>query len=190
MNPLFSRTKYVIRKKIFSLLGTKYHISDESGQLVLYSEMKAFKLKEDIRLYNDESMSQELLWIQARKIIDFSATYDVRDSATGEWIGALRRRGFKSILKDEWILLGTGDKELGRIKENSSFLALLRRFIHIIPQRYHVDIAGHKHPAFTQNINPLVTKVLCDFSGLHQSLDPRLCLAAGILLCSMEGKQD
>ncbi|GGA45401.1 hypothetical protein [Paenibacillus physcomitrellae] len=191
MNSLFIRTKYVIRKKVFSLLGTKYHIYDENNQLVLYSEMKAFKFKEDIGLYKDETMSEELLRIRARSMVDFSATYDVTDSVTGEKIGALRRRGFKSILKDEWIILAPDDSESGRIKEDNSFLALLRRFIHIIPQSYHVEIDGHKAPAYTQNINPLVTKVHCDFSQVNQQrFDPRLGLAAGILLCSIEGKQD
>ncbi|WP_223067383.1 hypothetical protein [Paenibacillus caui] len=191
MNPLFGRTRYVIRKKVFSLLGTKYHIYDDNRQLILYSEMKAFKLKEDIRLYNDETMARELLHIQARSLLDFSATYDVTDSETGEPVGALRRRGLKSILKDEWIILAPGDREIGRIKEDNPFLAVIRRFISIIPQRYHVEMNGQKIHTFQQNFSPLVTKVNVDFSGFgQQMLDPRLGIAAGILLCSIEGKQE
>lgn len=191
MNPIFTRTKYVIRKKVFSLLGAKFHIFDDNQQLVLYSEMEAFKLKEAIRLYSDESKSEELLRIKARNIVDLSATYDVVDSTTGEALGALRRRGFKSILKDEWIILSPDGSEIGRIKEDSSLMALLRRFIHIIPQKYNIEIGGRKLPTFQQNINPLVTKVSADFSGhTHQELDPRLGIAAGLLLCSIEGKQE
>jgi uncharacterized protein YxjI len=191
MNPLFSRSKYVIRKKVLSLLGTKYHIYDDDRNLILYSEMKAFKLKEDIRLYTDESMTRELLWIKARQIVDFSATYDVTDSETGIKIGAFRRRGFKSIFKDEWIILGPGDLEIGRIKEDNSFLALLRRFINIIPQNYHVEIEGQKFQTYQQSFNPLVSKVSVDFSGHNKDkIDPRLGLAGGILLCSIEGDQD
>ena len=33
------------------------------------------------------------------------AAYDVTDSQTGEKVGALRRKGFKSILRDEWLEL-------------------------------------------------------------------------------------
>jgi hypothetical protein len=190
MNPLFIHTKYVIRKKVFSLVGTKYHIYDNNGQLVLYSQMKAFKLKEDLRLYRDETMAEELLWIQARNGQDWSVTFDVTDSRTGEPVGALRRRGLKSMVKEEWIVLGPAGQEIGRIKENHPFSALLRRFIHLIPQHYHVALNGRKIPAYTHRFTPRLTKVQIDLSGLEQdSLDPRLSLTAGILLCSMEGRQ-
>lgn len=39
-------------------MGAKLHIYDNAEQLVLYSQMKAFKLKEDIALYTDESMQR------------------------------------------------------------------------------------------------------------------------------------
>lgn len=191
MNPVFNRAKYVIRKKVFSLLGTKFHIYDDNSQLVLYSEMEAFKLKEAIHLYSDESMSLELLRIQARNIVDLHGVYDVIDTESGENLGSFRRRGFKSILKDEWIIYTPQGAELGRIKEDNSFLALLRRFIHIIPQNYSVEIGGRKLPTYQQNINPLVTKVNIDLAEHTGSeLDPRMGIAAGILLCSIEGKQN
>jgi hypothetical protein len=46
-------------------------------------------------------------------------------------------------------------------------------------------------PAFKQNFNPFVTKIIADFSEDPRGmLDRRLGLAAGILLCAIEGKQD
>jgi len=172
-------------------MGAKLHIYDSADELVLYSQMKAFKLKEDIVLYTDESMHKELLRIKARSIVDFSATYDVQDTETGEHVGALRRKGLKSILKDEWIILDNNDREIGKIKEDSTAMALLRRFIPVIPQKYNVEVAGITIPAFNQNFNPFVTKIIADFSDDPKGLlDRRLGLAAGILLCAIEGKQD
>ena len=101
----FSHNKYLIRRKVFKVLGAAFHIYDPEGRLAFYSRMKAFKLKEDIRLYTDESMQTEVLTIKARQIIDFSAAYDVVDSLTGEKAGALKRKGMKSIFKDEWIIM-------------------------------------------------------------------------------------
>ncbi|MNN55002.1 hypothetical protein D3C81_1698520 [compost metagenome] len=172
-------------------MGAKLHIYNSSEELVLYSQMKAFKLKEDIALYTDESMEKELLRIKARKMIDFSATYDVHDSETGEHLGALRRKGIKSIVKDEWVLLDSQDIEIGLIKENSTAMALLRRLITLIPQKYNVELGNITIPAFRQNFNPFVTKIIVDFSEDRNTLlDRRLGLAAGILLCAVEGKQD
>ncbi|ULO05881.1 hypothetical protein H1230_22910 [Paenibacillus sp. 19GGS1-52] len=191
MNNAFNHTQYTIRKKVFSVLGAKLHIYDSAEELVLYSQMKAFKLKEDIALFTDESMNKELLRIKARSIIDFGATYDVVDTETGEHIGALRRKGLKSILVDEWIILDKNDLEIGKIKENNVALALLRRFISFIPQSYKVEMNGNSIPIFKQNFNPFVTKIMADFSeDQKRLLDRRLGLAAGILLCVIEGKQD
>lgn len=191
MNHAFSYKEYTIRKKVFSIMGAKLHIYNGSEELVLFSQMKAFKLKEDIALYTDESMQKELLRIKARKMIDFSATYDVHDSETGEHVGALRRKGLKSIVKDEWMILDRHDQEMALIKEDSTLMALLRRFITLIPQKYNIDFDGDSIPAFRQNFNPFVTKITADFSEDRTGqLDRRLGLAAGILLCAVEGKQD
>ncbi|AIQ17150.1 hypothetical protein H70357_11140 [Paenibacillus sp. FSL H7-0357] len=191
MNNAFNHTEYIIRKKVFSIMGAKLHIYNSSEELVLYSQMKAFKLKEDIALFTDESMEKELLRIKARNVIDFSATYDVHDSETGEHIGALRRKGLKSILKDEWTILDQRDTEIGLIKENSTLMALLRRFITLIPQKYNIELGNTVIPAFRQNFNPFVTKIIADFSEDRSGqLDRRLGLAAGILLCAVEGKQE
>ncbi|AIQ40467.1 hypothetical protein MKZ24_27500 [Paenibacillus sp. FSL R7-0297] len=191
MNNIWGQSEYIIRKKVFSVMGAKLHIYNSSEELLLFSQMKAFKLKEDIALYTDESMERELLRIKARKVIDLSATYDVYDSETGKSLGALRRKGLKSIIKDEWVILDTGDTEIGFIKEDSMFMALLRRVITLIPQKYNVEIGGMVIPAFRQNFNPFVTKIIADFSEDRKGvLDRRIGVAAAILLCAIEGKQD
>lgn len=191
MNNEFGYTQYLVRKKVLSVLGAKFHIYNANQELVMFSQMKAFKLKEDIRLYSDETMSRELLTISARNIIDFSATYDVKDSRTGEHVGCLRRKGLKSILKDEWLILNANEAEIGRIKEDSRFKALLRRFLtSLIPQAYSVQVNGNTVSTFKQNFNPFVTKLNVDFSNdPSQSIDRRLALAASVLLCAIEGKQ-
>ncbi|NQX49817.1 hypothetical protein HQN87_31450 [Paenibacillus tritici] len=191
MNSIWNQSEYIIRKKVFSVVGAKVHIYNNSEELLLFSQMKAFKLKEDIALYTDETMDKELLRIKARNMIDFSATYDVYDSETGESLGALRRKGLKSIVKDEWAILDKRDNELGFIKEGSLFSALLRRFITLIPQQYNVEIGNLVIPAYRQNFNPFVTKIIADFSEDRQGvLDRRMGIAAAVLLCVIEGKQD
>ncbi|MCY1083605.1 hypothetical protein [Archangium lansingense] len=57
----------------------------------------ALKLKEDLRVFTGEDMQQEVFSIKARNILDISATYDVTDSASGQKVGALRRKGLKSM---------------------------------------------------------------------------------------------
>lgn len=191
MSERFSHQKYLVRRKILKLFGAAFHIYDPEGNVVFYSKMKAFKLKEDIRLYTGEDMHEEVLTIKARSILDFSAAYDVIDSTTNEKVGALKRRGLKSILKDEWVLMDANDRDIGFMKEESTFLALFRRFLSsIIPQTYHGDIGGTTVCSFKQNFNPFVAKITLDFSrDTNNMLDRRLGIASAVLLCAIEGKQ-
>ncbi|MFZ5988978.1 MAG: hypothetical protein ACOYWZ_17890 [Bacillota bacterium] len=191
MDVRYSHNTYLVRRKILKLLGGAFHFYDPNGQVVFYASMKAFKLKEDIRLYSGEDMQEELLLIKARNVIDFSATYDVFDSTTNEKVGALRRKGLKSMLKDEWIILDAEDNQIGVIKEDNVVLALVRRILtNLVPQRYDCEVNGSKVCTYKQNFNPLVVKVNIDFSpDTANQYDRRLGIAAGLLLCAIEGKQ-
>lgn len=188
----FQHATYLIRKKILSLGGGTFEIFDARGALVLYSKMKRFRLKEDIRLYTGADMTTEVLAIKARRIMDFSGTYDVMDSRTGERIGALQRSGWRSMLRDQWLIRDAGDNEIGSIQEENMALAVVRRFVtSVIPQTFLVHLAGAPVAEFKQNFNPFVTKLTLDFSGDAQGrLDRRLGIAAGVLLCTIEGKQE
>lgn len=188
----FSHSMYQVRKRILSVLGGKFEIFDPAGNVVLFSKQAAFKLKEDIRLYTDESMTTELVSIRARSIMDFSAAYDVVDSATGHKVGTLKRKGLKSMFRDHWIIMDAYDQEIGSIHEENAFLAFLRRFVtNLIPQTYNVEIGGTAVAEFKQNFNPFVTKLNLDFSwDTQHRFDRRLGIAAGVLLCAIEGKQE
>jgi len=75
------------------------------GNLVMFSEQKMFRWKEDIRVYADESKMREVLSIKARQIMDFYAAYDVVDTEMNQKVGALRRKGWRSMVRDEWEVL-------------------------------------------------------------------------------------
>jgi uncharacterized protein YxjI len=188
----FGHNQLMIRKKIFSFLGQKFHIYDPSGHLIFYSAQKAFKLKEDIRVFTDESMTRQVLGIQARGVFDFGMTYDVWDIEGQQKVGALRRKGLKSILRDEWHILDVNDQQIGTILEDSMGMAMLRRFLsNLIPQTFHGDIQGRPAMVFKQRFNPFVAKIDVDFSAdTAGALDRRLGVAAAVMLSAIEGRQD
>jgi uncharacterized protein YxjI len=191
MSERFKHAQYLVRRKVFKLFGGAFHIYDPSDEVAFYSQMKAFKLKEDIRLYTGEDMTTEVLTIQARQILDFSSAYDVVDPATKEKVGVLKRKGLKSLFKDEWIFMNAQDKEIGFIREDSVLLALVRRLLtNLIPQKYYGEISGRPVCTFKQNFNPFVMKIRLDFSpDKNNLLDRRLGIAAAVLLCAIEGRQ-
>jgi len=192
LDECYKYDSYMIRKKVLKLIGASFHIYNPNGGLEFYVNQKGFKLKEDIRVFTSEDMTQEILSIGARNVLDISATYDVYETATGEKIGALRRKGLKSILKDEWLILDQCDNEVGNIKEDSTTLALIRRFVlDIIPQTFIGTLQQNKVFEFKQQFNLFVQKIDIDFScDRERILDRRLGIAAAVLLCAIEGRQD
>jgi len=190
MNPIFQHNHYLLKRQVFALTG-KFRFYDPSGNLVMFSQQKMFKLREDIRVYSDESKTQEVLMIQARQIVDFSAAYDVVDSATGQKVGAMRRKGLASLLRDEWEVLDVNDNVIGKLFEDSMQLALLRRFLSgLIPQNYDITFGENRVADLRQNFNPFSYHLNIDFSmDTARMLDHRIGIAAGILLAVVEGRQ-
>lgn len=190
---MFPHEVYLLRRKVFKLLGGAFHIYAPDGTLAAYSQQKAFKLKEEVRIFADEAMTRPLLLIKARSVLDFSATYDVTDARDGARIGGFRRKGMKSIVSDEWTLLDAAEREIGSIREDNLALALLRRLVAgaWLPQTYHGTMGDRPVCNFHRNFNPFVSKVTLDFRpDASRLLDRRLGIAAGILLLAIEGKQD
>lgn len=191
--PAFHHPTYLVRRKVFKLFGAAFHIYDPEGNVAFYSKQKAFKLKEDIRVYSGEDQRQELLVIRARNILDIAATYDVFDPSNGNALaGSLKRKGLKSIVVDEWQFLDGAGREIGLIKEESLVLALLRRIIlgQLLPQEYNGSIGGAPVCRFKRNFNPFVSKVKLDFTADTRGLlDRRLGIAAAVLLVAIEQKQ-
>ena len=187
---ILNQDKFLAKRDVFAI-GGAFRIMTFEGDLLLYSRQKLFKLKEDIRIYADLERNREVLHIQARQIIDFSAAYDVIDSETQEKVGALRRKGFQSMLRDKWEILDANDDCLAKIEEDSLLKALIRRCINLIPQTYSItDMNEEPLGEIRQFFNLFVHKFSIDFSSdRNKVLDRRLGLAGVILLLAIEGKQ-
>ena len=191
MNPIFQFPTYLLKRQAIALTG-KFRFYDPAGRLVMFSEQKMFRLREDIRVYGDEAKSQEMLMIKARQIIDFSAAYDVIDSASNQKVGVLRRKGWRSLVRDQWEVLDANDTVTGLLFEDSVQLALLRRFLlgSLLPQNYDMTLGSERVADLRQRFNPFAYQLDMDFSmDRAHRLDRRLGIAAGILLAAIEGKQ-
>ena len=192
MHIAFKYDQYLLRRQVMALTG-KIRLYAPDGQQVLFCQQKMFQLKEDIRAYTDESRTQELLYIQARTIIDFSAAYDVIDSGYRTKVGVLRRKGWRSILRDEWEVLDAQDQLIGVLWEDNPRRALIRRLIagRLLPQDYDILIAEKRVADLRQRFNLVRYDMDLDFRMDNEHLlDRRLGIAAAILLAIIEGRQD
>ena len=190
MHSAFMHNQYLLKRQVLALTG-KLRLYNPAGEMVLFSQQKMFRLREDIRVYADEGQSQELLTIKARQIIDFSAAYDVIDNTNNERVGVLRRKGLRSMLRDEWEVLNANESLLGILTEDNMTLALLRRFIagSFLPQNYDLLVNDQRALDLKQRFNLFRYELDLIFSPEIAQLDHRLGIAAGILLAIIEGRQ-
>ena len=182
--------RYAIRRKLLYLFAPKFRIVAPDGALVGYGKQAAFRLHEDIRVYFDERMDRELLVARARDIIDFSAAYDVEDSATGRLCGTWRRKGFSSLVRDTWELSVDG-AVVAHLREDNLALALVRRFLlNLIPQSYAlVAEDGEVLATYAQRFNPFLFTLDVENRRPDDKRLERLVAAGGVLLAAIEGRQ-
>lgn len=187
--------KYTIRRKVLTVFGAKFHVYDERGGVVAFCHQKAFKLREDIRLYTDETRSETLLVLKARKIIDFGVTFDVQ-LPSGEALGSMRRKGMKSsFVRDEWLVFDADGNQAGVLSEQGGFAPFARRFIDfasvLLPQRYAMVRSGDRTEVarYRQHFNPFVYRLGISPIVEDEHLDDLLILASGCLIAAIEGRQ-
>ena len=200
--------QYTIRRKILTFLGASFHIYDPSGVVVGFCRQKAFRLRENLVLYTDESKTETLLTLQARQVIDFGVTFDI--SIPGATpadpparLGSIRRKGFKSIIRDYWQVLGPDQdpaagkaiQPIATIQEDTAGMAAARRFLPLVafvcPQSFHVVTDDNRHIAtLRQHFNPWVYRLGVRIEQADERIDDLLILGAACLIAAVEGRQD
>lgn len=116
--------------KLLSIAST-ISLTDPSGKLVFFIKQKAFKLKEDITIFSDKTMTQPQYFIKTENIIDFNSLYTFSDSE-GKSIGALKRKGMKSLLKARYDIM-VNDQVLLTISEKNPWIRVLDALFSSIP---------------------------------------------------------
>ncbi len=184
----FQGNQFTVRQKIVSL-GNKYYIypglkPGRKDPEIGFVQKKLLKLKEDIRIYHDSSMQLEIMRIKQEQIIDFSGSYQIIDSHTNQLIGILKRKGLKSMFKDEWIIMNSNRQEVGLIKEQGGFMWFMRRFIlKWLPMVYNIEMGGQKLATIKEKTIALGDTYYLDLSAdVNNTIDRRLAIASTIMM--------
>ena len=105
--------------KIISL-ASRILVRDANQDLIGFVQQKFFKLKEDIRIYSDETKTRQIYNIKADRILDFSANYTFYNEA-GIEIGSIRRQGMSSIWKATYHLCDANRTQVMQINEENAW---------------------------------------------------------------------
>jgi uncharacterized protein YxjI len=113
-------------------IGTRIRITDAAGRQVAYVRKQKFKLKENVGVYSDESQSSLLFRMKADRMLDFSARYAI-GGPDGHPIGAVGRRGMKSLWSSAYTLEDAYGAEAGSIREESPWTKVLDGMMESLP---------------------------------------------------------
>ena len=185
--------QFTVRRKVLKIVGASFHVFDESGGVAAYCQQKAFRLREDIRLYTNETKAEELLTMKARSMIDFGVTFDIM-LPSGASIGSLRRKGLKSMFRDSWLLYSPEGVELASLREDSGTMAILRRvhdaFALLSPQKFRITRTDGTHIATLRtHFNLFVYRLGVAVHEEDPEVDELMVLAAACLIAAIEGRQ-
>ena len=122
---------FEMRQRIRMVIN-QYEFTLPDGQPVCFVEQARFKFKEDIRFYADDSKKHELMRLKARQRFDPSARYDVT-AADGSPIGQIQKVFGASLLRSTYTLFDASGQQTATVTERSLPIALIRRFIGLIP---------------------------------------------------------
>ena len=112
-------------------IAPQLSVTDAGGRLLLYVKQKAFKLKEKVTVFADQEQTRPLYSIGADRIIDFQAQYDITTAAGGQ-IGAVKRRGMRSIWRAHYDVLRGGTAVL-TIREANPWIRVLDNVLGEVP---------------------------------------------------------
>jgi hypothetical protein len=113
-------------------IGTRVRVVDAAGRRVAYLRRKKFRLKEDVRVYEDEDQKRQLFCIRADRIVDFGASYAV-SGPDGRTLGAVRQRGVHSLWKSTYEVADAHGKMIGVIHEENPFVKVLDSLAEALP---------------------------------------------------------
>ena len=182
--------QYMIREKFWKIFGDKFWFEDVNEKRYGFCEQKRFKIKEDIRIYSDESKSHEWLKIKQKQLIDAWGGYDIIDSESAEHIGTVRRKFWASVLRTRWHLLDAAGNEVGILIEDSMGYALARRLLLgiLLPKKFHIEIGeGAEFVTMRQMFNPFIKKMVVNIPPNHP-LDRRFIAGLAIVIAAIDGR--
>lgn len=97
-------------------------VTDSVGQQVAFVHQNAWKLKEDIRIYTDETKSKEIFNIRADRVLDFKAKYYFTETDSGKDLGYVQPRALRSIWRTTYQIFAPDGTVTHHIKEDNPWV--------------------------------------------------------------------
>jgi uncharacterized protein YxjI len=177
-------------------IGTRVRVTDAAGGQIAYVRKKKFKLKEDVRVYQDEDQRDLLFRIKADRIVDFGASYAISGS-DGRPLGAVKQQGMRSLWKSTYEVSDPLGRGIAVIHEENPFVKVLDSLAEAIPfadalgglffnPAYLVDLRGESVLRMKKERSVFESRFRLDRLGDFSEEEEELLLASLIMTLLLE----
>lgn len=197
---LATQNHYIIKRKFWSVFERVFRVFTHDGQLFMYIQHPLLRFREEFVVYADEAKTRPLLRVKSKQVIAINFAFDVSDAQTGAFLGTVQKRGWRSIVRDKFILLDADGREIGYAEEQGA--SLLRRFIPLLTSQHAIFAFASPQPAGTAQqgaMADVVAQIQQTFRFFTKEfrvdvrpsqLDQRFVLAVALLALIAESRRE
>jgi hypothetical protein len=113
-------------------LSSDFNVVDAHNRSIFYVRQKMFKLREEVKIFQDDAQSQQLYTIKANQWLDFSAAYNFTNAA-GQTLGKIARKGLVSIFKAHYDIYDNNDQLSHTVREENPWVKVFDALIDFVP---------------------------------------------------------
>lgn len=183
---LQTQSTYIIKRNFWSLFERIFRVLTHDGQIIMFVKHPIFRLREEFKVFADEAQTRPLLTIKSKQVIAINFSFDVTDEMSGRVLGTVQKRGFKSIVRDKFLILDAEGAEIGYMEEQGA--SILRRFIPLLTSKHAIVMNGAQ-VAFVRQKFRFFTKEF-DVEMTAGTIDPRFVLACALLALIAEARRE
>ncbi|WP_309569656.1 hypothetical protein, partial [Deinococcus sp.] len=145
----------------FSLF-TELRVHDASGQLIAVVKEKTFSVRDEVRVYSDETRQRQTHTMKAQGFLAGALDFKARrfiTRADGHEVGSLQAQGLRTMWAASYDLLSPGGEPRFTLRDDQPWLGVIEGLIDVVPLVGDVISAG-----FNYLVNPTFT--VTDTAGL------------------------
>lgn len=174
----FSHASYVLVRPLFSFVRV-YRVYGPSGELVAFVEQPWFRLRTELVMYADEAQLQPILVLKNRRFAALNMEHDLFDATTGQRLGVIRTRGWRSLWRDTWDILDADERPAGQMLEDGPWF--WRRILRFLPGRHHIELGGREVARIAQRFHFFRREFHLFILPVEDPVEPRFAIACALI---------
>jgi hypothetical protein len=150
-----------------------------SGQLAAVVDQPWFRLRTELVVYADEARLQPILVLKNRRFAALNMEHDLFDAASGQRLGVIRTRGWRSLWRDAWEILDADERPAGEMLEDGPWF--WRRILRFLPGRHHIDLGGREVARIAQRFHFFRREFELYILPVADPIEPRFAIACALI---------